>query len=599
MHGATVVLNALLQMRLPRTGLITTQGFRDVLEIMRTNNPEMYDLSYVKPAPVIPRALRHEVRERIRHTGEVLVPLDEEDVRRAARALVELEVEAIAVCLLHAYANPEHELRVAEIVREEAPGLTVCCSSEVAPEWREFERTSTTCVNAATVPIISSYLDRLTELLASRGLSSELLVMQSNGGVMTAGAACRWPVRTVMSGPSGGVVGAMALADAIDTPNVVTIDIGGTSSDMGVIHAGRAVTVVESTVADGCPILAPMIEILSIGAGGGSIAWRDEGGALRVGPQSAGADPAPVCYRRGGVEPTVTDANVVLGRIDPEYFLGGEMELDVDGARGAIRDRVAEPLGLELESAADGVLQIVNTNMAKAMRSILIERGHDPRDFVLMAFGGGGGLHAAPVMRELNIPRAVVPANPGALSATGMLGTDYRNDRSRTMVRAMDDSLDMGDVERVCSELGRDAAGALTGEGVPADTISLHQSVDMRYEGQEYHLNIPFAGESDSAVEMLTAAFNAEHARVYGYSTPDFGVQLVGLRVTAIERTERPPTPESILGPRAGRRRGMPSGRCTSASTAGWIPPSIWSPNWVRAMCSPVRRWSRIRGRRC
>ena len=394
-HGATVVLNALLQMRLPRTGLITTAGFRDVLEIMRTNNPEMYDLSYVKPAPLVPRAMRLEVRERIRHTGEVLTVLEETDVRDAARKLVADGAEAVAVCLLHAYANPEHEQRVAEILAQEAPGLTVCLSSDVAPEWREFERTSTTCVNAATIPIITSYLDRLAAKLSGEGLTDELLVMQSNGGVMTSRAACRWPVRTVMSGPSGGVVGALALADVIETPNVVTIDIGGTSSDMGVIAGGRAVTVVESTVADGCAILAPMIEILSIGAGGGSIAWQDAGGALRVGPQSAGADPAPVCYGRGGNEPTVTDANVVLGRIDPGYFLGGEMELDVDGARRAVDERVAAPLQLSLEAAADGVLRIVNTTMAKAMRSILIERGHDPRDFVLMAFGGGGGLHAA------------------------------------------------------------------------------------------------------------------------------------------------------------------------------------------------------------
>ena len=288
MHGATVVLNALLQMRLPRTGLITTAGFRDVLEIMRTNNPEMYDLSYVKPAPLVPRAMRLEVRERIRHTGDVLTALEEADVRDAARKLVADGAEAVAVCLLHAYANPVHEQRVAEILAQEAPGLTVCLSSDVAPEWREFERTSTTCVNAATIPIITSYLDRLAAKLAGEGLTNELLVMQSNGGVMTSRAACRWPVRTVMSGPSGGVVGALALADVIETPNVVTIDIGGTSSDMGVIAGGQAVTVVESTVADGCAILAPMIEILSIGAGGGSIAWQDAGGALRVGPQSAG-----------------------------------------------------------------------------------------------------------------------------------------------------------------------------------------------------------------------------------------------------------------------------------------------------------------------
>ncbi|HEX5146640.1 MAG TPA: hydantoinase/oxoprolinase family protein, partial [Conexibacter sp.] len=315
-HGATVVLNALLQLKLPSTGLITTAGFRDVLEIMRTNNPFMYDLQHVKPAPLVPRALRLEVAERVRHTGEVLEPLDDQSVRDAAARLREAGVEAVGVCLLHAYANPAHEQRVGELLAQELPGVTVCLSSEVAPEWREFERTSTTCINAATVPIISSYLSRLSGQLKDRGLRRELLVMQSNGGVMSTDAACEWPVRTVMSGPSGGVVGAVTLAQQIGTPNVVTLDIGGTSSDMGVIANGRAVTVVESTVADGWPVLAPMIEILSIGAGGGSIAWLDAGDALRVGPQSAGADPAPICYGKGGTEPTVTDANVVLGRID-------------------------------------------------------------------------------------------------------------------------------------------------------------------------------------------------------------------------------------------------------------------------------------------
>ncbi len=324
-HGATVVLNALLQLDLPATGLLTTAGFRDVLEIMRTNNPAMYDLQHRKPAPLVPRRLRLEIRERMRHTGDVMQPLHEDDVRAAAAALREANVRAVGVCLLHAYANPSHEQRVGEILAEELPGITVCLSSEVAPEWREFERASTTCINAATVPIMTSYLDRLSSGLAAGGLRRELLVMQSNGGVMTTGAARKWPVRTVMSGPSGGVVGALELAHELGCRNVVTLDIGGTSSDIGLIAGGRAETVVESTVADGWPILAPMIEIVSIGAGGGSIAWLDAGGALRVGPRSAGALPGPVSYGRGGVEPTVSDANLVLGRIDPDYFLGGDM----------------------------------------------------------------------------------------------------------------------------------------------------------------------------------------------------------------------------------------------------------------------------------
>jgi N-methylhydantoinase A len=559
-HGATVVLNALLQLSLPRTGLITTRGFRDVLEIMRTNNPRMYDLQYVKPQPLIPRWLRLEVTERVRHTGEVLVPLDEAEVRQAARRLREAEVEAVGVCLLHAYANPDHERRVREILAEELPGCTVCLSGEVAPEWREFERTSTTCVNAATIPIISSYLHRLTDQLSERGLRRELLVMQSNGGVMSTSAACEWPVRTVMSGPSGGVVGALALADKIGCPNLVTLDIGGTSSDMGVIAEGRAISVVESTVADGWPILAPMIEILSIGAGGGSIAWLDVGGALRVGPQSAGADPAPVCYGRGGTEPTVTDANLALGRINPDYFLGGAMQLDTESSAASLADKVADPLGLDLQAAAAGILRIVNTNMSKAIRSILVERGFDPRDFVLMGFGGCGGLHTAAVMRELNIPHAVVPNNPGALSAVGMLGTDFRHDRARTHVRPIAD-LDVDEVERIFGELEQAAQAALASDGVTEASTELRRSVDVRYIGQEYHLNISCPGAGgDIDPATIERQFDEAHARVYGYSTPEFPAQIVNLRVAGIGFTERPtlPTvpqrePGSVLEPRARR----------------------------------------------
>jgi N-methylhydantoinase A len=559
-HGATVVLNALLESKLPRAGLITTRGFRDVLEIMRTNNPHMYDLQFVKPRPLIPRRLRLEVTERIRHTGEVLVALDEEEVRAAARVLRRAEVEAVGVCLLHAYANPEHERRVGDLLREELPGCTICLSAEVAPEWREFERTSTTCVNAATIPIITSYLERLTRQLADRGLQRDLLVMQSNGGVMSTAAACGWPVRTIMSGPSGGVVGALELAKAIDVPNVVTLDIGGTSSDMGVIADGQALTVVESTVADGWPVLAPMIEILSIGAGGGSIAWQDVGGALRVGPQSAGADPAPVCYGRGGTEPTVTDANLALGRLNPDYFLGGKMRLDVDASAAALERQVAEPLGLDLVAAAAGIVRIVNTTMSKAVRSILLERGCDPREFVLMGFGGCGGLHTAAVMRELNIEHAVVPNNPGALSAVGMLGTDFRHDRSRTHVRPTE-ALDLDDVERIFVELEADAIAALHADGVPESRFELRRSADLRYIGQEYHLNVPCpaAGEPLEPA-ALERQFNAVHERVYGYSTPEFPVQLVSLRVAGIGFTERPPRPMfprrgggSVLRPRARR----------------------------------------------
>lgn len=580
-HGATVVLNALLQLKLPRTGLVTTAGFRDVLEIMRTNNPFMYDLQHVKPSPLVPRALRMEVRGRVRHTGEILVPLNEDDVRLAAARLREAGVEAVGVCLLHAYANVAHERRVGEILAAELPGVTVCLSSEVAPEWREFERTSTTCINAATVPIISSYLGRLSDQLKESGLKRNLLVMQSNGGVMSTDAACKWPVRTVMSGPSGGVVGAATLAAQIDVPNVVTLDIGGTSSDMGVIANGRAITVVESVVADAWPVLAPMIEILSIGAGGGSIAWLDAGGALRVGPQSAGADPAPICYAKGGVEPTVTDANLTLGRIDPEYFLGGRMRLDVEGARAGVR-RIADATGLSLEQAADGIIQIANTHMSKATRSILIERGYDPRDFVLMGFGGGGGLHTAATMRELSIPHGIIPSNPGALSAIGMLGTDFRHDRARTLVRRVAE-LDASEVEQIFVELENEARAALVAEGIEQSAVELRRSSDLRYVGQEYHLSVtcPPRGEPLIADE-LSSQFNREHERMYGYSTPEAPVQLVNLRLVGIGRTESPALPQ--IGRRPVGETLQPSKeREVYFAGAGWTKTPIYSVELVLA----------------
>jgi len=580
-HGATVVLNALLQLELPKAGLITTAGFRDVLEIMRTNNPEMYDLQYVKPAPPVPRSLRLEVTERIRHTGEVVTPLDEAETRALAGRLREAGVEAVAVCLLHAYANPAHEQRVGEILAEELPGTVVCLSSDVAPEWREFERTSTTCINAATVPIITSYLTRLTAQLSDRGLRRDLLVMQSNGGVMSTDAACRWPVRTVMSGPSGGVVGAVTLAAQVGIDNVVTLDIGGTSSDMGVIADGKAITVVESIVADGWPVLAPMIEILSIGAGGGSIAWLDAGGALRVGPQSAGADPAPICYGKGGTEPCVTDANVVLGRIDPAYFLGGRMRLDVDGARVGVQ-RIADATDLSLEQAADGIVQIANTHMSKAIRSIIIERGFDPRDFVLMGFGGGGGLHTAAVMRELNIPHGVVPNNPGALSAIGMLGTDFRHDGVRTLVRSVDD-LDLADVERIYSELEGAAVTALAAEGIEKASIELQRSADLRYVGQEYHLSIPCPSGGESIdTDDLAAKFNASHERLYGYSNPDAPVQVVNLRLAGIGHMEAPALPRIAARTDGGKPEPREI-RQVYFGGEGWIDAAIYTVENVLA----------------
>ena len=542
-HGATVVLNALIQRKLPTTALITTAGFRDVLEIMRTNNPYMYDMQYVKPKALIPRRLRFEVTERIRHTGEVLIPLDEDSVRAAAARLKKADAAAVAVCLLHAYADGAHERRVREIILEECPDIVVCLSSEVAGELREFERTSTTSINAATVPIITSYLDLLSSELRDMGLVRDLCVMQSNGGVITANVARHLPVRTVMSGPSGGVVGGSYLAGAIGIEHALTVDMGGTSTDIGVIADGRALTVDEAQV-DRWPILAPMIEILAIGAGGGSIGWIDAGGGLRVGPQSAGAQPGPVCYRRGGVEPTVTDACVVLGRLDPEYFLGGEMGLDVDGAHQVIDSNVAGSLDMDKYEAAAGILTVVTANMAKAMRQILVARGLDPRDFTLMAFGGAGGMVVGDLLRVSDVKRAIVPNNPGALCAIGMLVTDFRHDASTTLVRSLDQA-NPAEVMELFVDLEKKAVDQLLSEGVASDDVATERYIDVRYVGQEYYLRIPISNEMLD-VAKLGQDFNDEHERNYGYATREFACEMVNLRVTALGLVERPSFPEYL-----------------------------------------------------
>ena len=445
------MLNALLERKLPQAALVTTAGFRDVLEIMRTNNPRMYDLKWVKPKPIIPRHLRFEVVERVRHTGEVLCALDEAGTRKVARRIKALGIHSVALCFLHAYANPDHERRAREIILEELPEAHVTISSDVASELREFERTSTVAINASTIPIISAYLDGLSQALIDRGLERELFVMQSNGGVITSRTARSLPVRTVMSGPAGGVVGAQFIANRMGLKDVATIDIGGTSSDMGVISDGLARTVDQSAV-EGWPIMAPTIEILAIGAGGGSIAWVDSGGALRVGPQSAGARPGPACYGLGGVEPTVSDACVTLNRLNPDYFLAGEMVLDRAAAERAIRERIAEPLGMDIAAAAEGILRVVTANMNKAIRSILIARGFDIRQFTLMAFGGAGGMVAGELLRIGDVQRLVVPSNPGAVSAIGMLATDLRHDFAQSSVQSFGD-VEWGDVRRALRHL--------------------------------------------------------------------------------------------------------------------------------------------------
>ncbi|MBI3978233.1 MAG: hydantoinase/oxoprolinase family protein [Chloroflexi bacterium] len=535
-HGTTVATNTLLTLTGARVALITTAGFRDVLHIARQTRPKLYDFWARRPPPLIPRDLRFEVPERIVATGEVLRPLDEAAVAGVVRQIRALDVEVVAVCLLHAYVNAAHERRVRQIVLAEIPGAYVTLSSDVLPEFREYERMSTVVINAYVMPKVDRYVDNLEDRLRALGIRSDLYIMQSNGGVITARTAREMSARTVLSGPAGGALAAVFLSKLTGRGNLVTNDMGGTSSDICLIHQGQPRYTTESAIG-GYPIKLPMIDINTIGAGGGSIAWIDAGGALRVGPQSAGADPGPVCYGRGGTQPTVTDANLVLGRLNPGYFLGGEVGLDLAAARTAIADQVARPLGLSVEEAAEGIVRVVNANMVRGIRVVSVERGYDVREFALVAFGGAGPVHAADLAVELGLPEVIVPLNPGITSAIGMLAADVRHDYVRTFV-APADAVDAAALSAAFADLEAQAVHQLQREGTPDDHIVLIRTADVRYQRQAYELSIPVADGVLSAaeVERIVALFHQEHDRAYGYHRLDHGVELVNVRLTALGR---------------------------------------------------------------
>jgi len=540
-HGTTVGTNALLERKGARTALLTTEGFEDVLEIGRQNRPRLYQLAASRPRPLVPRSLRFGVRERVTSSGEVLVPLDREHVRELRARLAELGVESIAVCYLFAFLEPTHERETAKLLAD--LGVPISLSHEILPEFREYERTSTTVINAYLAPIMSRYISRLEEGLAHLGEvrssgSPSLRIMQSNGGSISARAATQQPVRTVLSGPAGGVVGAFAIAQPIGLSKIITFDMGGTSTDVSLVD-GAIQTTHEARIAE-LPLGIPVIDIHTVGAGGGSIAHVDEGGALRVGPESAGADPGPVCYGRGE-EVTVTDAHLLLGRLDPDRFLGGAMPLDP--ARTfeyfqAFRRRFPRPMS-EIEIAL-GILDVANANMARAIKVISIERGYDPRDFTLIAFGGAGGLHACDLAEMLSIPRVLVPPHPGLLSALGVLLSDVVKDYSQTVMLAHEE-IAPERVEAVFARLEERARADLQAEGFPLERIHLLRFVDVRYAGQAFELSLPLTRD-------FVADFHRAHERRYGYADPARRVELVTVRVKACGITEKP-----IFRPKARR----------------------------------------------
>ncbi len=536
-HGTTVIINALTERTGARTALITTRGFRDVLEIGRSNRPDLYNMLYEKPAPFVRRRLRLEVSERISYRGDVLTPLDEGDVRQAAAEARRHGAQAVAICFLHSYANPAHEQRAAEIVREELPDVSVTASHELTNEWREYERTSTVVLDAYVKPVASRYLDGLAARLDTVGVPARArYVMRSNGGVSRFDVAARAPINLVESGPVGGVIGAAAVGAWIGESSLITLDIGGTTAKASLVERGTVRLAgdyhIERTPATaGYPVKVPVVDIVEIGAGGGSIAWLDAAGSLRVGPHSAGADPGPACYGRGGNDPTLTDANVIAGRINPEYFLGGRIELDVERARNTFLP-IADALSVSIEEAALGVIRIANANMIHLLKLVSVRRGRDPRDFALVAFGGGGSMHAAALARELKARRVIVPPHPGHFSAWGMLASDLRHDLVQTRLARSDD-LGPDELGAMWTDLEERLSAAFAEEQLEAEQITFVRSADMRYAGQEHTVTVPVPGLAldEEAHRAIEHAFHELHDQLYTFRL-ESPIEFVNFRLT-------------------------------------------------------------------
>ncbi|MFZ6764966.1 hydantoinase/oxoprolinase family protein [Pseudoroseomonas sp. WGS1072] len=533
LHGTTIATNAVLERRLARGVLLTTAGFEDVLEIGRHSRRDIYGLKPAHEAPLIPRDRRLGVPERIRADGGVERAPEPAAIAALIDRLAALEAEAVAVCLLNAHVNPAHEQLLARALRQARPDLPVCLSSEISPEIREYERSSTTVLNTLLMPVVGAYLQRLTGRLAEAGIGARLLLVQSNSGVCSAETAALQPARLLLSGPSGGALATLRMAEALARPNLLGVDMGGTSYDVCVVRDGAVTRMTQGEI-DHLPVRLPMIEIRTIGSGGGSLASVDEAGRLKVGPRSAGSRPGPACYGRGGTEPAVTDANLALGRLDPRFFLGGAMPLDAAASARAVAEHVGAPLGLETPAAAAGILAVTDTNLAAAARLSLFEKGLDPRDFSLLSFGGAGGLHAIPVAEELGIPEVIFPADASTFSAFGILHSDIVHDvaRSRVMPAAPESLPRIGDF---LDALRQQGAALLDADGVAPADRRLAVAADLRYRGQAFELVTPWEepAAEPAALERLLAAFHAAHRQRFSYSNPEAPVELVALRLSA------------------------------------------------------------------
>ncbi|WP_152041599.1 hydantoinase/oxoprolinase family protein [Salinigranum salinum] len=566
-HGTTVGTNAVLEGDIPPIGLLTNEGLQDVLEIGDQTRPKLYDLQQEKPPALVPRRRRLGVPGRIGHDGEVVDPLDEAAARAAIDDLVDAGAESIVVSMLFSYLNDDHERRVGDLI-EERTDLEYALSSAVYPETREYDRTVTTVLNEAVKRNIADYLDRLGGGIEERGIDVPLNVMHSGGGIFSPGQATQFALRTVLSGPAAGAVAASSVSAELGYPNAIGLDMGGTSADVSIVENGELVRSTEGEIND-LPIKTPLIDINTVGAGGGSIAWLDSAGGLRVGPRSAGADPGPICYGRGGTEPTVTDANLVLGRLTPEAFVTGDMDPVVDRTRERFTEAIADPLGVSVESAALDVLKVANAKMAREIRRVTVERGRDPTEFALLAFGGAGPMQAPAVAAQMDIDTVILPRNAGVLSARGLLLADVRADESRAF---RGQRLDPDTMEEGFADLEAVQADRFAEMGFAAEEVALERAVDVRYVGQSYELTVPAAGTlDDEALDDAVAAFHDAHERLYGYAMPDESVEVVTLRVTG--RVPTPPLADRPDRDAGEARRGE---REVYFEATGYEPAAIW-----------------------
>ena len=558
-HGTTLVINSLIQRQGARTALVTTKGFRDILEIARGNRPDPFDLHYQRDEPLIPRELRLEVPERIGSKGEVIDPLDVPAVEKVAGELKNLGVASVAIFFMNSYINPAHEEAAAEKLKQLLPDAYITYSTDLTREWYEYERCSTVAANAYIGPQVSTYIRRLDNDLKQQGFGGSLFMMGSNGGLLSTDRTCRQPIGLVESGPIGGCIGASAYADALGFKNVVSFDMGGTTAKCALVENGRfSVNSVyyANGYVRGFPIKSAVIDIVEVGSGGGSIAWLDAQKRVHVGPQSAGSTPGPVAYGRAGTEPTVTDANLVLGRLNPDHFLGGEMKLDVNAAQRALAQRIAEPLGYlgpdGMIQMADGIIAIATVVMAGAIRKISVEHGLDPRDFVLFSYGGGGPLHASALAHELSIPRIVIPPEPGNFSAIGMLLADARIDTAKTFVGILNDT-SVPAMAEVFSAMEKEAAAALAVEFGTSDVFFEHHA-EMRYRGQRHNIKVPVSGLKETT--SIRAAFERDYKRRYGHADSKAPAEFQALHLSAFARLKRPDIARLPRG--AARSAGKP-----------------------------------------